>query len=118
MNKLLGFEVLFSFWESKSLIFKEMTTSSLSRDFRKINIEQYEDDFYEDEIEDNGNQGPDASQVQNLISGGKVTVSEPHLFIKYIYSRWIQTVELRGRVNQLAQEFFLPRFEFTLIDKI
>ena len=53
-----------------------MTTSSLSRDFRKINIEQYEDDFYEDEIEENNSQGPDANTVQTLISGGKVTVSK------------------------------------------
>ena len=53
-----------------------MTTSSLSRDFRKINIEQYEDDFYEDEIEENNSPGPDANAVQTLISGGKVTVSK------------------------------------------
>ncbi|CAG5089262.1 Oidioi.mRNA.OKI2018_I69.PAR.g12152.t1.cds [Oikopleura dioica] len=48
-----------------------MTTSSLSRDFRKINIEQYEEDFYEDEIVDNGARGPDMNQVQSFISAGK-----------------------------------------------
>jgi len=52
-----------------------MTASSLSRDFRKINIEQYEDDFYDDEFEDNGAKGPNMSEVQTLISGGKLQVN-------------------------------------------
>ena len=52
-----------------------MTTSSMARDFRRINIEQYEEDFYEDEIVDNGSRGPDINQVQSFISAGKPQVS-------------------------------------------
>lgn len=51
-----------------------MAASSLSRDFRKINIEQYEEDFYEDEFEQTGAQGADMTTVQTLISGGKLQV--------------------------------------------
>lgn len=43
----------------------------MARDFRRINIEQYEEDFYEDEIVDNGARGPDMNQVQSFISAGK-----------------------------------------------
>ena len=52
-----------------------MATSSLARDFRKINIEQYDEDFY---VEDDYSQGagaPDEGAVQMAISGGKPLVS-------------------------------------------
>ena len=53
-----------------------MAASSLSRDFRKINIEQYDDDFYEDEFENEVSAGgPDRNEVQSFISGGKLQVS-------------------------------------------
>ena len=48
--------------------------NSLARDFRKINIEQYEKDFY---VEDDYSQGagaPDEGAVQMAISGGKPLV--------------------------------------------
>ena len=51
-----------------------MATSSLARDFRKINIEQYDEDFY---VEDDYSQGagaPDEGAVQMAISGGKPLV--------------------------------------------
>ena len=52
----------------------KMATSSLARDFRKINIEQYDEDFY---VEDDYSQGagaPDEGAVQMAISGGKPLV--------------------------------------------
>ena len=51
-----------------------MATSSLARDFRKINIEQYDEDFY---VEDDYSQGagaPDEGAIQMAISGGKPLV--------------------------------------------
>jgi hypothetical protein len=50
---------------------EKMATSSLARDFRKINIEQYDEDFY---VEDDYSQGagaPDEGAVQMAITGGK-----------------------------------------------
>jgi len=48
-----------------------MAASSLCRDFRKINIEQYEDDFYEDEAAQAEPLHPQMNEVQMLISSGK-----------------------------------------------
>ena len=52
-----------------------MAVSSLSRDFRKINIEQYADDFYVDDEPDNSLAGPDEMAVQSAINGGQQQVS-------------------------------------------
>lgn len=64
---------------------QKMTTSSMDRDFRRINIEQYEEDFYEDEIADNGSRGPDMNQVQSFISAGKpqVAISNENSSLKF-----------------------------------
>ena len=51
-----------------------MAVSSLSRDFRKINIEQYADDFYVDDEPDNSVTGPDEMAVQSAINGGQQQV--------------------------------------------
>ena len=51
-----------------------MAVSSLSRDFRKINIEQYADDFYVDDEPDNSMKGPDEIAVQSAINGGQAQV--------------------------------------------
>jgi len=48
-----------------------MALSSLARDYRKINIEQYEDDYYVDDEPDNSARGPNESQVQSFINGGQ-----------------------------------------------
>ena len=53
-----------------------MAVSSLSRDFRKINIEQYADDFYVDDEPDNSLAGPDEMAVQSAINGGQQQVFE------------------------------------------
>jgi hypothetical protein len=50
-------------------------TTVLSRDFRKIDIEQYAEDFYEDEETNSGLTGPAMDEVQGFISGGKMAVS-------------------------------------------
>ena len=52
-----------------------MAVSSLSRDFRKIDIEQYADDFYVDDEPDNSLAGPDEMAVQSAINGGQQQVS-------------------------------------------
>ena len=57
-----------------------MATSSLARDFRKIDIEQYDEDFY---VEDDYSQGagaPDEGAVQMAISGGKPLVCFLYIF--------------------------------------
>ena len=59
----------------------------MARDFRRINIEQYEEDFYEDEIVDNGARGPDMNQVQSFISAGKPQVSFQILITLLIFVR-------------------------------
>jgi len=48
-----------------------MATSSLARDFRKINIEQYDEDFYVEDDVSAGASAPDHNQIQMAISGGK-----------------------------------------------
>lgn len=49
-----------------------MATTSFARGFRKINIEQYDEDFYVDEdIQDPNCRAPDANQVNSLLSSGK-----------------------------------------------
>ena len=53
----------------------KMAVSSLSRDFRKIDIEQYADDFYVDDEPDNSLAGPDEMAVQSAINGGQQQVS-------------------------------------------
>merc|ERR1711908_154172 len=50
---------------------KIMAVSSLSRDYRKINIEQYADDFYVDDEPNNSMKGPDETAVQSAINGGQ-----------------------------------------------
>ena len=52
-----------------------MALSSLSRDFRKVNIEQYADDFYVDEEPNSSCAGPDEMAVQSSINGGQAQVS-------------------------------------------
>merc|ERR1712142_744433 len=49
----------------------KMATSSLARDFRKINIEQYDEDFYVEDDLSAGASEPDHNQIQMAISGGK-----------------------------------------------
>ena len=51
-----------------------MAVSSLSRDYRKINIEQYADDFYVDDEPNNSMKGPDETAVQSAINGGQAQV--------------------------------------------
>ena len=51
-----------------------MAVSSLSRDYRKINIEQYADDFYVDDEPNNLMKGPDETAVQSAINGGQSQV--------------------------------------------
>ena len=52
-----------------------MATTSFARGFRKINIEQYDEDFYVDEnIQDPNCRAPDANQVNSLLSSGKPQV--------------------------------------------
>ena len=61
-----------------------MATSSLARDFRKIDIEQYDEDFY---VEDDYSQGagaPDEGAVQIAISGGKPLVCF-YIFLKRVW---------------------------------
>ena len=55
--------------------FSDMATSSLAREFRKINIEQYDEDFYVDDvIQDNDCSPPDTNNVNTLLSSGKQQV--------------------------------------------
>jgi hypothetical protein len=49
-----------------------MATSSLAREFRKINIEQYDEDFYVDDVITQDNcSPPDTNIINNLLSSGK-----------------------------------------------
>merc|ERR1711990_44361 len=50
----------------------DMATSSLAREFRKINIEQYDEDFYVDDVITQDNcSPPDTNIINNLLSSGK-----------------------------------------------
>ena len=53
-----------------------MALSSLARDFRKIDIEQYADDYYVDDEPVQGLSGPDAGEVQNAINAGQAQVGK------------------------------------------
>ena len=68
-----------------------MAASSLCRDFRKINIEQYEDDFYEDDAPQSEPVQPQMNEVQMLISSGKGQVNidyMTHIMITLTHNIW------------------------------
>ena len=51
-----------------------MASSSLARDFRKIDIEQYDEDFYQEDDFSGEARATDGNKIQMAISGGNPKV--------------------------------------------
>ena len=79
-----------------------MAVSSLSRDFRKIDIEQYADDFYVDDEPDNSLAGPDEMAVQSAINGGQQQVSICLVSFFYHFSRTLWSLHSKTALLHLA----------------
>lgn len=57
-----------------------MSKNTGSCKFRKVDVDQFDEDKYQDELtEDQAEQGPNVSEVTNLLSSGKNTDALTHL---------------------------------------
>ena len=56
-----------------------MSKNTGNTKFRKIDVDQYNEDRYEDEVIDGGDQGPQDAEVTSLLSGGKNTAALQHV---------------------------------------